>query len=335
MRKCAYCGEILGSAFHSRTDEHIIPDSLLKLYPEQDISIHKTSRFVDNRGMTISDVCSSCNNGVLSELDLYGKQFIESNFYIPYKFSDYYTVFDITLNFNLYTRWLLKIVYNSIRCDKCDTKYICKCIPYILGNDATYPTSVSILLGVHINLNPVPEDFFAFTPLQMVYSPQFFQNSYMRVEMGEPQKRFLLKGAGQVVSLRIANSVALVIMWKSTSPSEIRKHMIETLQEDFRFSLIEPQVSRYSVRCVSSPTNVITANYGYFYSETAVSEIISLIKNSIQGRDIGLCQEEFSKLWTPEVSRYGRALTEAAEFPNNKKKQKVLEDLICENKKKY
>lgn len=104
MKKCAYCGEILGSPFHSKTDEHIIPDSLLKLYPEQDISIHNTSRFVDNRGMTISDVCSSCNNGFLSKLDSYGKQLIESYFYIPYKFSDYYIPFDITINFNLYTR---------------------------------------------------------------------------------------------------------------------------------------------------------------------------------------------------------------------------------------
>ena len=48
MKKCAYCGEILGSPFHFKTDEHIIPDSLLKLYPEQDISIHNKSRFVDS-----------------------------------------------------------------------------------------------------------------------------------------------------------------------------------------------------------------------------------------------------------------------------------------------
>ena len=28
MKKCAYCGEILGSLFHFKTDEHIIPDGL-------------------------------------------------------------------------------------------------------------------------------------------------------------------------------------------------------------------------------------------------------------------------------------------------------------------
>ena len=72
MKKCAYCGEELGSPLHDKTDEHIIPNSLLKLYPKQDISIYNTKRFVDNRGMTIADVCSSCNNGILSKLDSYG-----------------------------------------------------------------------------------------------------------------------------------------------------------------------------------------------------------------------------------------------------------------------
>ena len=42
--------------------------------------------------------------------------------------------------------------------------------------------------------------------------------------------------------------------------------------------------------------------------------------------------EEFSKIWTPEMSRRGRAFTEAAEFPKNKKKQKVLEDILSKNK---
>lgn len=334
MKKCAYCDEILGSPFHIKTDEHIIPDSLLKLYPEQDISIHNASRFIDNRGMTISDVCSSCNNGTLSELDSYGKQLVESCFYIPYKFSDYYTPFDIIINFNLYTRWLLKIAYNSIRCDKYETKYIKECIPYILGNDTNYPKNISILLGLHINLNPVPEDFFAFTPLQIIHSPKFIQNSYLRIRMGEPIKHFLLRGAAQIISMRIANSVSLLILWEPTVSVENRKSMLTTLQEDFRFKLIEPPINRYSVRCVSSPTNVIAANYGHFYSERAVLEIISLIKASIQGRDIGLCKEEFSKLWTPEMSRQGRAFTEAAEFPNNKKKQKALEDILSENKYK-
>lgn len=328
MKKCAYCGEILGSPLHAKTDEHIIPDSLLKLYPEQDISIHNGHRFVDNRGMTVSDVCSSCNNGVLSELDAYGKQLIKNYFYTPYKFADYYTAFDITLNYELYTRWILKIAYNSLRCDKKDIPYIEECLPYIMGKQKDYPDNISVLLGLHINLNPVPEELFEFIPLQIMYSPKFFQNSYMRVKSGEPLKCFTLEGVEQVVSMRMANLVTLLIFWKSTVNGESKKDIIKTLQKDFRFRLIEPQVNRYSVRCVSSPTNVMIANYGHFFSETAVLETMAEIKASLHGRDIGLCLEEFSKDWAPEMSRRGRVLLEATEFPNNSKKQKALEELI-------
>ena len=109
--------------------------------------------------------------------------------------------------------------------------------------------------------------------------------------------------------------------------------MITDLQDDFRFRLIEPDINRYSVRCVSSPTNVMLANYAHFYSETAVLEIIALIRESLQGRDIEACLEKITKIWTPEISRQGRAFVEAAEFPNNKKKQKILDDLIYLNKK--
>lgn len=332
IKKCAYCGEILGTPFHTKTDEHIIPASLINLYPEQDISIHNGQRFVDNRGMTIADVCSSCNNGVLSELDSYGKDLVERCFYIPYKFNDYYTPFDIELDCNLYTRWLLKIAYNSIRCDKHDIQYISACIPYILGLDTNYPQNVSILLGIHINLNPMPEECFAYTPLQIMYFPQFYQNSY--IWRHKLPRLFFLKNAGQTISIRIANSIALLVLWEPTVSKKNKKSIITTLQEDFRFSLIHTQANHYSIRCVSSPTNVILGNYGHFYSEKAVAEIISIIKHSIQGRDIGQCHDEFSKLWTPEMAKKGRAFTEAAEFPTNTKKQKALQNLFDEKSMK-
>lgn len=329
MKKCAYCGEELGSPLHDKTDEHIIPNSLLKLYPKQDISIYNTKRFVDNRGMTIADVCSSCNNGILSKLDSYGKQLIENNFYLSYKFNDYYCSFDITLDHELFTRWILKIVYNSLRGLKKDISYINECIPYIMGKNINYPQNVSLFLGIHINLNPVPEELFDFTPLQIMYSPQFYRNSYMMsMESGEEAECFRLSETGQVVSMRIANAIVLLILWKPDASEEQRKEIIATLQNDFRFRLVEPKINHYSIRCVSSPTNVMEGNYGRFYSERVVLEEISRIEASLNGRDISSCFDEFSKIWTSHVSKYGRAIVEATEFPKNDKKQKILADLI-------
>jgi len=331
MKSCAYCNNILGTEGHKKTDEHIIPSSLLKLYPEQDISIHYDKQYVDNRGMTISDVCSKCNNGVLSELDSYGKEVVEQYFYTPYEFNDYYTPFQVDLEPNRYIRWLLKIVYNSIRCDKTNTQYIKECLPYILGESLSFPSNISVLIGLHINLNPVPEEFFAYTPLQICPSPKFFQNSYMRVKSGEPIKHFIIKGAGQTFAIRIANCIHYIIFWKPTVHSSVKDDLISTLQEDFRFRLLSTTENHYSVRCVSSPTNAIAANYGHFYSETAVQETISMIKSSIQERDIQKAKEEFCQHWTPEMSKNGRAMVEAAMFPNNQKKQKVFDDIYKSN----
>ncbi len=244
-----------------------------------------------------------------------------------------YKVFDISLNTPLFTRWLLKIAYNSIRCDKFSTKYIEKSIPYILGNTTEYPQNISILLGLHINLNPVPEEFFAFTPLQIMYNPQFYLNAPVSNKQRTLPQKVLIRGAGQIVCIRTGNAISLIIFWKDSVSINTQTDILSILQNDFRFRLLEYSSDRYSVRSVSSPTNVMAANYGHFYSEQAVAEIIHSIKDSLQGRDIGLCKEEFSKLWTPEMNREGRAFVEAAMFPTNSKKQKILEDAIYNRNK--
>ena len=139
---------------------------------------------------------------------------------------------------------------------------------------------------------------------------------------------FRKQGAGQIICIRTGNAISFIILWKDSVSINTKKECLSTLQEDFRFRLLEYSNNRYSVRSVSSPTNVMAANYGHFYSEQAVAEIIHSIKDSLQGRNIGLCKEEFSILWTPEMNREGRTFVEASMFPSNSKKQKILEDTI-------
>ena len=328
MKYCAYCNEPLGTPNHTKTDEHVLPNSLLKLYPEQDISFRNDNYYVDNRGITISDVCSSCNNGVLAELDAYGHKLIKDSFYYPYKFEDYYHTFDISLNTNLFTRWILKIAYNSIRCDKRSDQYIKECIPYIMSPHYKYPPHVSILMGLHINLNPIPEELFDFLPLQITYEPIFFLNSNLRHMQGEPQERLLLKGVGQVICIRLGNAISLIIFWKDCVSQKTKEIIHSTLQDSFRFRLLVPGIDRYSIRSVSSPTNVMTANYGHFFSEQAVSEIINTVTQSLHGRHIGACYDEFCERWKPEDTKKSRALIEASLFPKNAKKKKALDNLF-------
>ena len=78
-KTCAYCKrEFFGEV--KRTAEHIFPQTLLQLYPEQDVSFTPEKIFKDNSGLTIADVCAGCNNGALSELDSYGGELIKKQF---------------------------------------------------------------------------------------------------------------------------------------------------------------------------------------------------------------------------------------------------------------
>ena len=78
-KTCAYCKrEFSGEV--KRTAEHIFPQTLLQLYPEQDVSFTPEKIFKDNSGLTIADVCAGCNNGALSELDSYGGELIKKQF---------------------------------------------------------------------------------------------------------------------------------------------------------------------------------------------------------------------------------------------------------------
>ncbi|MBM6723343.1 hypothetical protein [Pseudoflavonifractor phocaeensis] len=113
---CQYCFKPFDNGEHRKTAEHIFPAGIIALYPEQQISFPgNRAAFVDNRGMTISDVCKRCNNFELSRLDSYGKSVIEEQFLEEIPASQYDKFFTKRLDYMLLTRWILKIIYNSER----------------------------------------------------------------------------------------------------------------------------------------------------------------------------------------------------------------------------
>lgn len=71
---CAYC-----NLEKKATKEHIIPKGIIDLFPECNIAYSELDKAYRGEA-TIKDVCSECNNGYLSELDTYGKNFIEKYF---------------------------------------------------------------------------------------------------------------------------------------------------------------------------------------------------------------------------------------------------------------
>ena len=132
-KTCAYCKrEFSGEV--KRTAEHIFPQTLLQLYPEQDVSFTPEKIFKDNSGLTIADVCAECNNGALSELDSYGGELIKKQFKdeIDYNMKD--AVIEKTIEYDLFAKWILKIAYNYFRSRKIECSFMEEYIPCILQN---------------------------------------------------------------------------------------------------------------------------------------------------------------------------------------------------------
>lgn len=323
MKLCAYCKNILGTPQHAKTDEHIIPASLINLFPEQDITYNCNKIYVDNRGVTISDVCQTCNNGFLSALDSYGKNIITEYFYKPFEYKDYNTPFSIKLDSDLFTRWILKIIYNEQRSNNIENSVINSSIPFIRGLNNQCPNNISIFLGIHINLNPIPEEYFSYWPLQINKNLIFEYFSFS--ERTNTHKRLILPENTCSYAIRFASCIVLVILWDDIISQNEKENIVSELITHFRFTELHSDINQYTIRCVSSPENVWLFNYRIFFSESAVHDTLTMIKKSIQNRDIGEAQKDFCKQWTKEFNAKGRALNELSLFPDNAKKKKQYE----------
>ena len=85
----------------------------------------------------VKDVCAECNNGVLSDLDGYGKKLLSESGLLVHN----YVKMSITLRYDyeLLLRWLLKISFNSSRTDGAHSHLFEKYVPFILGKSPAPP----------------------------------------------------------------------------------------------------------------------------------------------------------------------------------------------------
>jgi hypothetical protein len=126
-RKCGFC-----SSSNNLTREHIFPNSVLKRYEDM-LSINDKSEKTFKADLVVKDVCSICNNGVLSDLDAKFITIFDKYMHEPI-FPGASVEFEY--DYNDLLRELLKITYNSARASSDGIKSINvlkKYVPYILG----------------------------------------------------------------------------------------------------------------------------------------------------------------------------------------------------------
>jgi hypothetical protein len=125
MKKCVYCGEN-----NKLSREHIFPRWVLKRQPNSEARFARHENRVSERVPTIRDVCASCNNGALSELDNYVLKLYNTYFerIVP---TNGQVLFEY--DYDLLARWLLKVMYNSARKNNTRPDELEPFTDYILG----------------------------------------------------------------------------------------------------------------------------------------------------------------------------------------------------------
>src|SRR5699024_2418237 len=221
--KCTFCNaQIEGSLV--RTKEHIIPNGLIKLFPDEDITFMKNKSFKDNNGLTIRDVCNKCNNEVLSALDSYGNELIGNHFMCSFGIADNYNEeFQFEFNYHLLSRWLLKITYNYDRVERADTTWFKDNISYIMKGEGNFKDNFSLFAGIHINMLPVPEEVHGKLSLSIIKNPKLLPLGVTYSAYNKERYREVLlssKLIENVYLIRFASAVFLLILWKDEYKKE-------------------------------------------------------------------------------------------------------------------
>lgn len=218
MKQCAYCGKVLVKNIKSK--EHIIPNGLIELFPDQNISFTSNRAYKDNKGQSISDVCKICNNGVLSRLDDYGINLIKDNFMHKFRPDD---KLNISFDFNKMCRWLLKIAFNHERVEKNSCTWFKRNIDYINGISNT-SERCSVFAGLHVDMNPLGEENDLYLPLSIGSDLKFYDTGILshcalmngRIE-NSTRDPLNFKDIYKSYSFRFASARFILILWKSTA----------------------------------------------------------------------------------------------------------------------
>jgi hypothetical protein len=135
---CAFCAET-----KLLTREHVWPRCLGQKRPDEARYLGKNKTFFGG-DISVKDVCASCNNGPLSELDNYICALYDAQFHLRIK-PNQSLVF--RYNYDLLLRWLLKISFNSARANDTDADLLSSYRNFILKG-GTSPDDVLVFLDL-------------------------------------------------------------------------------------------------------------------------------------------------------------------------------------------
>ncbi|MDO8826102.1 hypothetical protein [Methylophaga sp.] len=233
MSICAYCDNEC-----SPSREHIIPSFLYSYQRTSggNIGWNESAKKIVGGEAKIRDVCRQCNNGILSELDGYGKNFLTDagvfvdNFLLKNKVVQY--------DHCLLLRWLMKLSFNSARAAK-NQAHILECYRgFILGGegDRGAPKNIFLLAGLVKPEKLSNEEAVKFSS-QLPISDQGYSNPFFVRLSWVPG----ISGSHIVRSIVIGALVFhLVIFNSEVKPGFRRSQLRRWLKENKGMQLVDP-----------------------------------------------------------------------------------------------
>ncbi|HCZ8407769.1 TPA: hypothetical protein O4D63_000093, partial [Proteus mirabilis] len=132
MSTCIYCGKD-GKV----TKEHILPSFIYEyqrsISHDKAVGWQEKAKKITGGEATIKDTCSDCNNVTLSQLDGYAKNLLKCSGFFTECFLKEQV--KINYNYNLLSRWLLKVAFNSSRASGKQLTFFEKYTDIILGEN--------------------------------------------------------------------------------------------------------------------------------------------------------------------------------------------------------
>lgn len=317
MKKCEYCGKQFDNNKHQRTKEHIFPQQIIEMFPEQYISYTHKGNFIDKSGITIRDVCRKCNNDLLGELDSSCNSMIKE--YFLDENESYDSQVTIFKEGDIIKRWILKIAYNYLRYKKSDCNWFEYAKDYMLYGNKLVNIYFSLYMGLHVNVSPMPEDSYGYRPINIVENPRIYGTSfYTSTVLGLDIDLSSVKipNISNSFSIRFGNAVFFLILWKDGKKSDIIKKYDNLISNNFEFERILSSKNDYIIRRISSSSNSVLG-YNHFVSKSGLDTEDSILSRYGINGSVFLTQKRINESRSDIERKKTSILIEKEMFPDN------------------
>jgi len=245
---CSYC-----EGSNRITGEHLIPQGLLDLFAECEYNVHmmnadneedKLKVFKGDR-VVINDVCDRCNNNDLSTLDSYGISLINEHFLRDYTKDDEVSV---ELDYDLFSRWILKLVYNNTRAFKQEySDWFRNKKKYILSNEKDEEMKFSIFSGLAVNTSPIPDFFMDNLKLLILFDPLLVKGSLLvptdggispNFKVNTQTERLPIENIEFTALLRFGSLLIYTIFWKDDADVSYINNIEKIISQLYPYTIV-------------------------------------------------------------------------------------------------